>query len=322
MANDSFGSALKTIEGRRLASTAELFKRKDEIYKLCPEIEELGFEITSAGASYTLAVMAKDEEKSALMRQQMEELSQKRTGLLIKNGFAANALELQPFCPLCKDSGFVDGKPCTCLKAEMIRHRQKLLTALSPAPKATFQEFNLDYYPKEAIQLSNGQMLVPYSHMKGIFDYCKSYSQYFSPRSKSLLMLGSAGLGKTHLACAIAKECMEKDFTVMYSSSQSLFEQIEQARYTGEDLISDILSCDLFILDDLGSENITPYCNSVFYNIVNTRMINGNPCIYTTNITSQQAMNKRYGEKITSRLMGSCAQLSFLGNDIRIMRNR
>ncbi|MEG2191963.1 MAG: ATP-binding protein [Oscillospiraceae bacterium] len=322
MGNESFNGALKTVEGRRLSATADLFKRKDEIYASCPEIEDLGFEITSAGASYTLASMAKDTQRAAQLHEVMLQLTKKRTELLLSHGYSADALELHPFCSKCGDTGFVEGKPCSCVKAEMIRHRQKLLSSLSPAPKADFKEFSLDYYPKETIQMPDGKLISPHSHMKQIYDYCLSYSEYFSLRSKSLLMLGTAGLGKTHLACSIAKTCMEKGFTVMYSSSQSLFEQLEQARYTGEDLLSDILSCDLFILDDLGSENITPYCNSIFYNIVNTRMINGTPCIYTTNIGTQQLMSKRYGEKITSRLMGSCVRLAFVGNDIRILRNR
>ena len=87
-------------------------------------------------------------------------------------------------------------------------------------------------------------------------------------------------------------------------------------------MISDILNCDLFILDDLGAESMTSYSLSVLYNIVNTRMINKKPCIYTSNITSQAALQKRYGEKISSRLLGSCDRLIFVGDDIRIIKNR
>ncbi|MBQ3009243.1 MAG: ATP-binding protein, partial [Oscillospiraceae bacterium] len=161
-----------------------------------------------------------------------------------------------------------------------------------------------------------------YNHMKKVYDYCRSYAEGFSLNNKSILMLGNAGLGKTHLACSIAKECMDKGFVVMYTSAQSLFSRIEQSRYTDEDVIGDILACDLFILDDLGAENMTNYSLSVLYNIVNTRMIEHKPCIYTTNIPSHAALQKRYGEKISSRLMGSCERLVFTGDDIRILKNR
>lgn len=322
MANDSFNSAYKSIEKRRLAATAALFRRQDEIYKKIPQIQQLGDEITKTGAEYTLAVLAKDASLSAYLKEKLNRIAQERKQLLTSNGFAENALEMQYSCDKCKDTGYVNGKVCSCMKQEIIRCRQQLLSALSPAPQTDFEQFSLDYYPKEAISAPSGKIIIPYKQMQQVFQYCKAYAESFSPKSKSLIMLGSAGLGKTHLACAIANDCIKKGFTVMYASSQQLFTQIEQARFTDEDIIGDIISCDLFILDDLGAENITAYSNSVFYNIVNTRMINSSPCIYTTNLVSQQAMQKRYGEKITSRLMGSCERLPFVGEDIRILKRR
>ena len=130
-------------------------------------------------------------------------------------------------------------------------------------------------------------------------------------------MLGSSGLGKTHLSCAIADECLKKGFVVMYASSQSLFEQIEQNKHNVHGILNDIMSCDLFILDDLGTEYLTYYGQSILYNIINTRMINGSPCIYTSNLTSDKDLQKKYGEKIASRLMGNCDRLYFYGKDIR-----
>ena len=165
------------------------------------------------------------------------------TKLIVKD------LEMEYFCPICKDTGFINGKTCQCMKEEITRQRQKFLTVLSPAPQADFSGFKLDYYSKKAKELSNGTMIVPYNHMKRIYEYCVAYAQHFSTDNKSLLMLGSTGLGKTHLACSIANEVMSHGYTVMYSSSQSLFSKIEQARFTDEDVISDILNCDLFILD-------------------------------------------------------------------------
>ena len=266
--------------------------------------------------------LIREGEDRAVVSASFCDLSDASVDNLKENGFSKKDLEMEYFCPVCKDTGFINGKTCQCMKEEITRQRQKFLTVLSPAPQADFSGFKLDYYSKKAKELSNGTMIVPYNHMKRIYEYCVAYAQHFSTDNKSLLMLGSAGLGKTHLACSIANEVMSHGYTVMYSSSQSLFSKIEQARFTDEDVISDILNCDLFILDDLGAESITNYSLSVLYNIVNTRMISGKPCIYTSNITSQAGLQKRYGEKISSRLMGSCDTFFFVGDDIRIMKNR
>ena len=322
MSGESYNNAYSVLENRRLAMRAKHFAKQDEINKKIPQISQLNDEITNLGANYTLAVLGKNKPEADRLRHEMDKLDIQRANLLKENGFSPKDLEMEYFCPICKDTGFVNGKTCQCLKEEITRQRQKFLTVLSPAPAADFESFNLNFYPKTAKEMSNGTMVVPYNHMKQIFDYCVSYADYFSRKNKSLLMLGSAGLGKAHLACAIANVVMNNGYTVMYSSSQSLFSKIEQSRYSDEDIISDILHCDLFILDDLGAESMTTYSLNVLYNIVNTRMIEGKPCIYTSNITSQAALQKRYGEKISSRLLGSCDTFVFMGDDIRILKNR
>lgn len=322
MSTESYSNANSVLEKRRLMMRAKFFEKQEEINKVVPQVSEMTDEITNLGASYAIATIKKNSTEANAIRQKMDELDKLRTALLLANGFTKKDLEMEYYCPICKDTGFVNGKACQCMKEEIVKQRQKFLTTLSPAPKASFEDFNLDFYSKKAKQLPNGTMIVPYDIMKQVYDYCAAYAYNFSLSNKSLLMLGNAGLGKTHLACSIANVCMEHSRTVMYSSAQSLFYKIEQSRYTDEDVISDILSCDLFILDDLGAENLTQYSLSVLYNIVNTRMITKRPCIYTTNIASQGNLQKRYGEKISSRLLGSCQKLYFVGDDIRILKNR
>ena len=92
--------------------------------------------------------------------------------------------------------------------------------------------------------------------------------------------------------------------------------------YTEDDILTDILDCELFILDDLGAETLSSYSLGIMYNIVNTRMIQNRPTIYTTNIASQNELSKRYGEKISSRILGTCVFLNFFGKDIRLIKSK
>ena len=308
--------ATDTLARRRQVNTTIQLHRQEEVYSRVPEIEQLGYEMTGLGVDYTMAKLAKNEEKAAEIKQQMILLDQKKKSLLIQNGFAENYLDPVYTCPLCKDKGFADGKICVCLKKEIIKQRQHMLTALSPAPQNTFEEFSLAKYSDKTDE--NG--VNPREQMTAVFDYCKKYAEKFHRNKKSLLMLGYSGLGKTHLSCAIADVCVKNGFVVMYASSQSLFEQIERNRHNAEDIVSDIISCDLFILDDLGTEYLTPYGQSVLYNIINTRIINNTPCIFTSNLTEDRDILRKYGEKITSRLLGSCDVLEFAGEDLRLKK--
>lgn len=322
MGSSNYNIANSVLEKRRLAMRAKYFEKQEEINNKIPEVAELTDKINNLGASYAIASLKKNKEEADKIRKEMAEVDIKRSELLKSNGFSRDDLEMKYYCNICKDTGFVNGKTCECMKEELFKQRQNFLTSLSPAPQKHFSDFNLELYPKTPVELANRTTVMPYNQMKKIYDYCYAYAYNFSHSSQSLFMTGNAGLGKTHLACSIGNVCMERGYTVLYSSAQSLFYKIEQSRYSDEDVISDILSCDLFILDDLGAENISSYSLSIFYNIINTRMITNRPCIYTSNITSQTMLQKRYGEKISSRLLGSCQRLPFIGDDIRILKSK
>lgn len=72
----------------------------------------------------------------------------------------------------------------------------------------------------------------------------------------------------------------------------------------------------MLILDDLGTELTNQFTVSCLYNIINTRLNRGKPLIINTNLTRDE-LNKRYADRITSRLFGEFAPLMFLGKDMR-----
>ena len=78
-------------------------------------------------------------------------------------------------------------------------------------------------------------------------------------------------------------------------------------------------AADLLILDDLGTEFVTPYFITVFYSLLNNRLGAGLPTIITTNITDGALLEKRYTEKISSRL-SAFVPFNFVGHDIRALK--
>lgn len=310
-------SAKDALSVRRQICSEKMQKRRSQVLSVAPEIEDMEYQITSLGASFTMANLAKNTQQAEKFKQQIVLMQNKIKALLCEKGFPSDYLDPIYVCQICKDKGFVDGKMCSCLKNEIVKQRQQSLTALSPAPNNTFEEFSLEYYSAE---YTDG--ICPREHMTNILNYCKNFAENFRPGTKSIFMCGASGLGKTHLSCAIANVCIKNGFVVMYASSQSLFEQIEANKQDLQGFLEDILSCDLFILDDLGTEYLTPHSLSVLYNIINTRMIENKSCIFSTNIISQKNLTAKYGEKITSRILGSSKTLFFIGSDVRIQKNK
>ena len=80
-----------------------------------------------------------------------------------------------------------------------------------------------------------------------------------------------------------------------------------------------VLACDLLILDDLGTEMVTPFVQSALYQIVNTRLMERRSTIISTNL-SPEKIAQRYSPQIASRIEGEYQLLPFVGQDIRRLK--
>jgi DNA replication protein DnaC len=138
-------------------------------------------------------------------------------------------------------------------------------------------------------------------------------------------MVGNTGLGKTHLALAVGKAVGEQGYTVCYESAISLFAKLEKAKFVPTEEsrreAEKLENCDLLIIDDLGTEMPGQFVNAALYGLLNQRLMLRKPMIITTNINIEDAA-KRYTGQIASRLYGEFIRLSFLGTDIRILKNK
>ena len=178
----------------------------------------------------------------------------------------------------------------------------------------------LRYYPN-TVDEKLGEPVRTY--MGGLLEDLRSYAEEFDHNSESLMLFGNAGLGKTHAALAIAGIVLQKDFDVIYVSSPDFFGKLENARFDSsedaETLLRTASAADLLILDDLGTEFVTPYFITTFYSLLNNRLGAGLPTIVTTNIADGSLLEKRYTEKISSRL-SSFVPCLFAGEDIRNLK--
>ena len=137
--------------------------------------------------------------------------------------------------------------------------------------------------------------------------------------------MGSSGLGKTHLALAIADAVLENGHDVLYTSSAALAAHLGREHFDYDARDEWLTACqeaDLLILDDLGTEYISPLTISILYELINTRMLTQRPTVYTTNITDQAVFTARYTEKVASRIMGNCRMFKFFGTDQRLPGNK
>jgi DNA replication protein DnaC len=112
---------------------------------------------------------------------------------------------------------------------------------------------------------------------------------------------------------------------VVYETASHLFSKLEQARFNGNEEnrreVEKFTACDLLIVDDLGTEMPGQFVTAALYSLVNDRLIAGKPMVISTNLNIEE-IRRRYSPQIASRMEGSFQLLPFIGEDIRVLKNR
>ncbi len=315
-----FIKSMSIMQERKLKNEDLTEKRRDDFFKLYPQVLEIEKQISKDGSKGAQIVLEGKNVKEEIEKLKDKNLrNQAKIALILKQaGYDVNYLEPFHDCPVCKDTGYIEGRKCECLKLLMRNLAYDDLNNLSPLNLCSFDKFLLNYYEKTESKEC------PFYKMQNIYNYCREYAYNFSNESSSILMQGGTGLGKTHLALSIASEAINRGFGVIYTSAPNIIQKLEKERFSRdkeEETLQRIIECDLFILDDLGTEFSNQFTENILYNIFNTRVTLNKPIIISTNLNFEE-LAKQYSARFTSRIMGHCVTMKFVGKDIRFLKKR
>lgn len=292
-------------------------------YNQVPRIKEIDLLLRRSMALAAQAVFSQGGDARLAMEQVKEAnlaLQQERQALAELH-FEEGYLDESPICQLCGGTGYMGSNMCECLR-ELCRQEQKKELALLAAGDERFEKFRLDYY-SDRVDPNYGAS--PRAIMELVLTTCRKYAFSFGPGSGNLLFIGGTGLGKTFLSACIARTVADKGFSVAYESSAHLFAKLEKNRFNPDDesreAAAKLTSCDLLILDDLGTELPGNFVTAALYSLVNDRLLAGKPMVISTNLNIDE-LARRYSPQIGSRLQGSFQRLTFVGEDIRVLKNR
>lgn len=302
----------KEYEGKYLRAQDAARLRRAEIHARIPEIAKIDAALAATGMRIFEASLRGDNAELSRIEAENSELIQKRSELLIAEGFAADYTEIKYECDKCGDTGVVDYRMCSCMKEKLVMEGLKSSGMYSLIQTQTFETFDLSYYSGEASD-----------RMKKIFDIAKAYADRFDPESSgSIIMMGGTGRGKTHLSSAMGGVIIKKGNDVYYTGAVDMLADFESERFgndrSGEasSVTDKYFSCDLLIIDDLGTELINQFSTSCLYNVINSRLTRKKATIINTNFTRDE-LRKKYQDRITSRIFGEYTVLPFIGTDIR-----
>ena len=292
-------------------------------YARVPRIQEIDIQLRRTMAQAAQAAFLQGGDGRELLekaRIENLELQQERAILAMEN-FEEGYLDDSPICDKCGGSGYIGSNMCECL-TELCRQEQKKEVSVLSGSREAFNQFRLDYYP-DRIDPKYGAS--PRTIMERNLKICRTYALTFAPSAGNLLFVGGTGLGKTFLSACIARAVADRGYSVVYESAGHLFGKLEQAKFSPSEEArreaARFTDCDLLILDDLGTEMPGQFVTAAFYTLLNDRILAGKPMVISTNLNIDEAA-RRYSPQIASRLQGSFQGLTFVGEDIRILKNR
>ncbi len=240
-------------------------------------------------------------------------------------------------CPLCSGTGWKSSSNgtnrrvtrCDC----QLRERMQVLLASARIPKRY-----------EHCELSNFEFDGPHRGLAAARMAACKFVEEYPLDNTGLLMIGSIGVGKTHLAVGIIKELIAgKNTPCLFYDYRELLKEIQNSyndsvKATELDVLRPVFETEVLVLDELGAVRPTEWVWDTVSLILNTRYNENRTTIITTNYPDDTAdsngngtsefaraqraarretLTDRIGERMCSRLQEMCRIVRMDGQDFR-----
>ncbi len=227
-----------------------------------------------------------------------------------------------PNCPHCHGVGYLRDdlpvghpqfgkvRPCTCQLENLQMQRAAQLREESNTEILGGKTF--DNFLPEGVSPNPDSRAT----LRSAFERCRAFAEH---PEKWLLLIGTYGCGKTHLAAAIANQCLAHGRPVLFLNTPDLLDYLREAfapasGSTYSERFDEIRTVPLLILDDLGTESPTNWATEKLYQILNYRYNARLPTVITTNKDL-----KDIDQRVASRLSDAeiVSTLNILAQDFR-----
>ena len=327
---------LVEYEQKRRNAENELDKRKLELYKKNPRLEEIEDEINKISINKTKSILINklSDSLSKKFDEDLINLKKEKEDILKKEKIDESFFKPKYECKKCKDTGYIKSlnqksEMCSCLKQRLINISYNK-SNLSNLQKENFENFNANIFSNQKNVEKYKINISPRENIKTIRKAAENFVNNFdNPDTKNLFFTGNTGLGKTFMTNCIANELLNRGKTVLYQTAPVLLETIIDNKFNKyktndtNDFNNQVLDTDLLIIDDLGTECINSMKLSELFTIINSRCLNLNnkvtKTIISTNFNIEQIF-EIYEERIGSRIAGFYDIYYFFGEDFRLKK--
>lgn len=277
--------------------------------------------------------------EAVFARVELADAIARRSEILRDLGYDTHFDEPDYSCHICSDTGVAEGERCVCFKtvAYPMLYTESNLQAVA---KQTFENFDLTLFSEqpEVEQFGNQKRTLPSSrdlHSR-LLDASKQYCESFKrEEADSFIYYGRTGTGKTYLAACIGHELLRQGNRVFFVSFTEMMQRLAQYRILLNSFNPDPLNldrattfyrlihdADMLIIDDLGSgSGDSGTHSSEMIQLLDDRFAKKRPVIITSNLDLEK-IQRRYDERLLSRILGSMKPIRLYGQDVRVQKER
>ena len=255
-----------------------------------------------------------------ILQKKMQELRE-----AVKNS-PKEKVEIRYECPECQDRGLIyrDGVAhvCGCVKKKRLENQCKHARLAGEYRHKEFEDFLLTYYRTGTV---NPKSSATYRQLA---NHCLSAAKSFSEKvlsgeeHKGMYIYGTVGSGKTLLASCIANKLLTENVELLFLSVPDFLDELKDTfnqRGGNElELMNQVRSVPVLILDDLGAHAYTDWSAGRIYNIINYRACNNLSTIITSNLSVDE-LAEAIDVRTSSRILQLC-QIYRLETDEDIRR--
>lgn len=316
LSNGQVQEIQRILSERQLEAHRKYLEKREEIFRKLPELEELEEKVRAFSLSVAGEMQQGNREGLLRLKEEIGKLHKEKKALLEGAGYKIQDLEEEEhFCPLCQDTGYVDGKKCQCflkLQGELLYRQSRMGAVLE---RENFSKFQLERFDNiEKLGQCGNKTLREY--IKEIRDYLTNYCEEYPKNNRSILFTGSTGTGKTYFLHSIAKALLDRGVSVLYFTATGLFEYFSK-RMREEDTEDYIEEVDVILIDDLGTEFSNSFTTSRFFALLNQRILDRKTMLISTNLNFKE-LRETYSDRVVSRFMSDYEIIPLYGKDQRL----
>jgi DNA replication protein DnaC len=324
----AFEDVLRSYERERDRARAVLESKRREVYAAIPRVETIDekLKLVSLRIARRIIIGAENPQKALRrLREENAELLREKRKLLAESRFGADYLAETYCCPICRDTGFVGSEKCACLKQRLIEKHYDYSNLRETLSRENYDFFQEYYYSDDSAE----DGLSPRETIRIIHQRCMEFVSRFHLKkgrgAGNIMFYGETGLGKTFLCNCVAREILDRGWTVLYLTAPRIFKLLEDYRFNRSEMeaasetVDALTDVDLLIIDDLGTEVPTLVTSAEIFNLLNMRILDSRSTVLSTNLTPGQLENT-YSERLLSRLFGYYNLLKIIGEDIRVKK--